>query len=153
VSKMLAAYADNLTTPEALVRALGVEQGEFERGYREFVKKIVAALPLPDGENEASIGELQKALAKNPKDAGALARLAQAQLGRKNYAEARRLADAALAIEPRGGLASYVRARLHLLVGENKQALERLEQGLDRAHPQENLLGLLAGLKLKAEDY
>jgi len=82
-----------------------------------------------------------------------MAALARAQLARKNYAEARRLADAALAIEPGGGLASYVRARLHLLLGENSAALARLEQGLDREHPQENLLALLAGLKLKAGDH
>jgi predicted Zn-dependent protease len=82
-----------------------------------------------------------------------LARLANLQLGRRNYPEARRLADAALAVEPRNGLAAYVRARLHLVVGENKEALVRLESALDREKPQENLLGLLAGLKLKAEDY
>jgi Tfp pilus assembly protein PilF len=50
-------------------------------------------------------------------------------------------------------LARYVRARLHLLVGENAQALEQLEGAIDRENPQENALSLLAGLKLKAEDY
>ncbi len=153
IARMLAAYADNLTTREALERALGASQADFEGGYRQFVAKIVAAVPAAAADRELSMIELQKAVAKDPKDASSLARLAQAHLGRRNYPEARRYADAALAVEPRGGLASYVRARLHLVVGENKEALARLDGALDRDKPQENLLGLLAGLKLKAEDY
>jgi cellulose synthase operon protein C len=153
IAKMLAAYADNLTTPEALQRSFGVGQADFERGYRDYVAKIVAELPSSVKENELDLASVQQGLAKNPKDATLLARMAQAQLARKNYADARRSADAALAVEPHNGLAHYVRARLHLLVGENKEALDRLEGALDRQHPQENLLGLLAGLRLKAEDY
>ncbi len=153
IAKMLAAYAENLTTPEAIERSFEVPQADFERGYRTFVEKIVAELPSASKDREMSLGDLQKALAKNPKDAGLLARMAQAQLGRRNYAEARRSADAVLAIDAKNALAHYVRARLHLLVGENKEALSRLEGALDREHPQENLLALLAGLKLKAEDY
>lgn len=153
IAKMLAAYGDNLTTAEALQRALGVPQADFERGYREFVNRIVAELPAARADRELSIGEAQKAAATNPQNAAALARLAQAQLGRGNYPQARRGADAALAIEPGNALASYVRARLHLLVGENKEALARLEGALDREQPQENLLALLAALKFKSEDY
>jgi tetratricopeptide (TPR) repeat protein len=153
IAKMLAAYADNLTTPEALERAFGVNQPDFERGYREFVGKIIAGLPAAADDGPVSPVELQKALAKNPKDAGALARSARLQLDRKSYPAARRLADAALAVEPKNQLAQYVRARLHLLVGENSEALKRLEKSLDRQQPQENLVALLAGLKLRAEDY
>jgi tetratricopeptide (TPR) repeat protein len=153
IAKMLAAYNDNLTTPEALQRALNVQQADFERGYREYVQKIVADLPAQQGEREMSVSEAQRAVAKNPKDADALATLAQSQLGRANYPQARRWTDAALAVEPRHALASYVRARLHFLVGENKEALARLEGALDRDKPQENLLALLAALKFKAEDY
>ncbi|MEX0679020.1 MAG: tetratricopeptide repeat protein [Pirellulales bacterium] len=152
IAKMLAAYADNLTTPEALERAFDVNQPDFERGYQEFVKKIVAGLPAAAG-GEMSLVELQKALAEKPKDPELLAKTAQARLNRRNYPEARRLADAALAIEPKNQLAQYVRARLHLLVGENKEALARLEESLDREHPQKNLLALLAGLKLASEDF
>ncbi|MBI3836811.1 MAG: tetratricopeptide repeat protein [Planctomycetia bacterium] len=153
IAKMLAAYADNLTTPEALHRSFAVGQADFEQGYREYVKKIVGELPAAVKESELDLAQVQKGLVKNPKDANLLARLAQAQLGRKSYADARRSADAAVAVEPRNGLANYVRARLHLLVGENKEAIDRLEGALDRENPQENLLGLLAGLRLKAENY
>lgn len=153
VAKMLSAYADNLTTAEALQRALGVNQTDFERGYRAFVDQIVAQVPASRSGDELSPGALERALAKNPRDANLLAKMAQAHLARRDYPQARRSADAALAIDPRNALASYVRARLHLLVGENAEALKRLEGALDRQNPQENLLALLAGLKLKAEDY
>jgi tetratricopeptide (TPR) repeat protein len=153
IARMLAAYADNLTTSEAILRAFSVDQADFERGYQQYVKKIVAALPAADDGGRMSPLELQKALAKNPKDANLLAEAALAQLNRKSYPEARRMADASLAIDPKNQLAHYVRARLHLLVGENKEAFARLEQALDREHPQENLLALLAGLKLRSEDY
>jgi tetratricopeptide (TPR) repeat protein len=152
IARMLAAYADNLTTSEALQRALGVAQGDFERGYREFVTKIVKALP-PAAAGEPSLVELQKALAAKPKDPQLLAQMAQARLNRRGYPEARKLADAALAADPKNQLAHYVRARLHLLVGENKEALARLEESLDRQHPQDNHLALLAGLKLRADDF
>ncbi len=153
IAKMLAAYADNLTTSEAVERALGVPKDDFERGYRAYVQKLIDALPAAAKQRELTIGELQKALAKSPKDADLLAKMAYAQVARKNYPEARRWTDAALAIEPRHALASYVRARLHLVVGETAEAIKRLEDGLDRKNPQENLLALLAALKLKAEDY
>jgi tetratricopeptide (TPR) repeat protein len=153
IAKMLAAYAENLTTPEALKRAFNVPQAEFEQGYRQFVEKVVAALPAAVKEREMSLSEIQKALAGNPKDPQMLARLAQAQLARRSYAQARRSADAALGWDPKCALAHYVRARLHLLVGENTEALARLEGALDRERPQENLLGLLAGLKLKSGDF
>lgn len=153
IAKMLSAYADNLTTPEAIERSFQVPQADFERGYRTFVEKVVAELSPGVKDREMSVGELQKALAQKPRDAGLLARLAQVQLGRRNYVEARRTSDAALAVDPKNALAHYVRARLHLLVGENKEALARLEAALDREDPQENVLSLLAGLKLKAEDY
>jgi cellulose synthase operon protein C len=153
VAAMLRAYADNLTTPEALQRSFGVSQAEFERGYTQHVNKIIAELPTSAREREPNLGELQRQSASRPRDAGVQAQLAQAQLARRDYPQARRAADAALAIEPRNALAQYVRARLHLLVGENQEALKRLEGALDREHPQENLLALLAGLKLKSEDY
>jgi len=39
---MLTAYADNLTTRDALQRCFQVKQEDFEKGYLDFVKEIVA---------------------------------------------------------------------------------------------------------------
>ncbi len=153
IAKMLTAYRDNLSTPEALERSFAVGQADFEKGYRAFVQKIIDGLPRSTKSEAPSLVELQQKLAASPKDPNLLAQFAQAQLNRRNYPEARRHADAALAADPRNQLAQYVRARLHLVVGENQEALARLEKYLDRDAPQENLLALLAGLKLRAEDY
>ncbi|MEX2112822.1 MAG: tetratricopeptide repeat protein [Pirellulales bacterium] len=153
IAKMLAAYADNLTTPEAIQRAFGVPQADFEQGYRQFVKQVVATASVARKSVEPNLIQLQKSLGEKPDDPELLAQLAYVQLGRRNYPQARRAADAALAHDSKSALARYVRARLHLLVGENAQALEQLAGAIDRDNPQENALSLLAGLKLKAEDY
>ncbi len=153
IAKMLASYADNLSTAEAIQRSFGVNQPDFEQGYQAFVKKVLADLPATESNEERSLAEIQKALVDKPNDPQLLAESAQAQLNRKKYPEARRQADAALRVDPHNQLAHYVRARLELLVGENRQALQRLEKQLDREQPQQNLLALLAGLKLRSEDY
>ncbi|REK05504.1 MAG: tetratricopeptide repeat protein [Planctomycetota bacterium] len=153
VAKMLSAYGDNLTTPEALQRSFGVSQQDFEQGYTAYLQKILDALPATEQDTDNSLATLTKKLEADPENPALLAGVAQAQLNRKNYAMARKHADAALKIDPANQLAHYVRARLHLLVGESREALERLEQHLDRDNPQENLLALAAGLKLRSEDY
>src|SRR4029079_4458870 len=94
---------------------------DFETGYRKYVDKVVAGLPAGNKPREVTLAEVQQALAKNPRDPEMLARLAVAQLARKSYSQARSSADAALAVDPKNGLAHYVRARLHLLVGENTE--------------------------------
>ncbi len=153
LAKMLMAYGNNLTTTEAIRQAFGVEQADFENGYKEFVAKVVAGVPAAAEESDLSLAAVQKALIDKPNDPAMLAQFALAQLNRKDYPEARRRADAALKLDPRQQLAHYVRARLHLVVGENAEALERLEKNLDRDKPQPNLLALLAGLKLRSEEF
>ncbi len=100
-----------------------------------------------------TLAELQKELAADPLNAELLAQMALAQLNRRGYPEARRLADRALAANPKQQLATYVRARLHMVVGEDQQAHKLLAAALDPADPQENLLGLLAGLELASENH
>jgi tetratricopeptide (TPR) repeat protein len=153
LAKMLAAYADNLTTREAIPRAFNVDQADFERGYKKYIGEIVAGLSSHGAAEEKSLTELQAASKADPKNSRLLAELALAQLRRKQYPEARRLADAARKLDAREQLAAYVRARLHLLVGENAEALKMLEDALDIQAPQSNLLGLLAGLRLRSENY
>jgi tetratricopeptide (TPR) repeat protein len=153
IARMLAAYGDNLTTPEALQRALRVSVPDFEQGYRHYVQKVVDGTPVTTEAERQPLSELQKDAVEHPEDPQRLALLAQAQLSRKNFPEARRWADMALDRDPKNALAHYVRARLHLLVGENQRALATLEQALDRTNPQPQVLALLAGLKFKAQDY
>lgn len=153
LARMLTAYADNLTTPEAIRRSFQVEPAEFEKKYSEYVQGIVEGLTPKSAAKERSIGELQQAIEDNPQDVDALAQMARVYMVRKSYPEARKHADAALKLESKHQLASYVRARLHLLIGENQEALNLLEGSLDKHAPQPDLLALLAGLRLRSEDF
>jgi Flp pilus assembly protein TadD len=153
LAKMLAAYADNLNTSAAIERSFGIDQAEFERLYQQYIAEVVARLPKASQEEEMSPAALDKELRANPKNPGLLARSARVALDRKDYALARRQADAALRTDSKNQLAAYVRARLYLLLGETKPAVELLVTTLDETQPQPNLLGLLAGLRLKSQDY
>lgn len=153
LAKMLAAYADNLSTSEALKRCFQVEQAEFEKGYLEHVKGIVAGLTRGQTGAEMKLAELEKAHRADPKDPDVAAKLAAAHLERRNYKQAGPLAKEALAVRPKHPLATFVLARLRMLVGEEPEALAMLEECLDRESPDPSVLGLLASLKLKAADY
>jgi len=156
LTRLLAAYADNLTTPEAIRRALGVEVEQFEAGYREYLDKLLADEGVEAAEAARpvrTLAELERAVADNPEDADLAAQLAYAYLLRDDKPTARKWADAALEIQPKQQLAAYVLARLLLSIGDAKGALARLEESLNREQPQPNLLSLLAGLKLRSRDY
>ncbi len=153
LAKMLSAYADNLSTREALKRSFDVSQDDFEKGYRQHLEKIVAGLTARKKAKTYTLAELQKELAADPKNPELLAQMALQHLSRRGYPEARRLAEKALSANPKQQLASYVRARLHMVVGEDQEAHKLLVAALDPADPQENLLGLLAGLELASEHY
>jgi Tfp pilus assembly protein PilF len=151
LAKMLAAYADNLPTRDALSRAFSVSQEEFEHGYQEYLKKLVAGLPKKPVEEQTDLAELEVAHRNQPADQNLAAHLALAYLRQENAFQARSLAEELLKQDPKNQLATYVIARLRLKAGDGKAVLELLETALDREHPQPNLLALLAGLKLKAE--
>ncbi len=153
LTRMLAAYADNLNTRQALRHCFDIEQEEFERGYRAYLDQVVAqAGPMQDAEN-LDLAQLQNAVKQDPKNAENLARLAYAYLQRKANPQARRLALAARQVEPKQPLAAYVLARLQLSIGDAEQALELLEAAVSEEAPEEHSLALLAGLKLQAKDY
>ncbi len=147
-ARLLRAYADNLPTRAALTREFHVEQDEFERGYREFLNKVVAGLtvrPKPEAKTPA---QWQRALDADPENPDLLAQVAQIRLGRKQYPQARQLAEKARAKQANHPLASYVLARVRLVVGESAPARELLEKALDRQNPHEQVLSLLAGMEL-----
>ena len=152
LAKMLAAYADRLTTTEALRRSFGVEQADFERGYAEYLMKLAAELSGLAPRKDPKPAELEAAHAAAPNDPDVAAQLALAYLRADDAPAARKLADEVLKNHPRHQVAGYVVARLLLRAGEKDRALELLAKCLDRKSPQENLLSLLAGSKLEAGD-
>src|SRR5207248_10652136 len=100
-AKMLTAYADNLTTRDALQRCFQVKQEDFEKGYLDFVKEIVAGLSVQAKPAELTQAQLQRAHEADPDNPDLQARLAAALLARKDYPAARKLAQKAIKTEPK----------------------------------------------------
>jgi Flp pilus assembly protein TadD len=155
--RMLASYAERQTTAAALEKLFGVTQDQFEQDVRERIGEIVAAAGPAVNRQKFTLAELERRAAENPDDADAAAELARAWLDRDDKPQARRYALAAQKRAdqkqgPKHQLAAYVLARLQLAIGDRDQAVSILEQALDRQSPQEDLLALLAALRLQAGD-
>jgi cellulose synthase operon protein C len=70
--RMLAAYTDGLSTPDAIRRVFGMSQAEFERGYLPFLKEEMAkGLKSP-------VEQLRTAAKEHPEDVAAATALASA---------------------------------------------------------------------------
>ena len=153
LAKLLTAYADNLTTRQAIPKAFGVEIADFEKGYQDYLSKIVAKISVSSQPEELTIAQLEKKLQDDMDNLDLQAQLALAHLNRRKFPDAGQLAKKVLATNPKHQLAAYVQARLQMIVGENEAALKLLEESLDEEAPQPNLLALLAGIRFKAEEY
>ncbi|MHC4399289.1 MAG: tetratricopeptide repeat protein, partial [Planctomycetota bacterium] len=151
--RLLAAYADNLTTEKAIPKVFGLSEEQFERGYREYLEQVVAGLSGPEPEESRTFAELLEARREKPDDADLAAQVAYGYLRREANEEALQVAEEADKLHPKHQLAAYVRARLHVEAGQTEEAVELLEACLDRNAPDFRVLNLLAGLKLKAEEY
>ena len=152
-TRLLEAFGKGLNLGDALDRGTGTSQEEIEKGYRQYLEKIVSGLGHSIQQRAPQFAELQDAVEKDSQNATLLAQLAHANLLRNDRQKARRLALAAREVESRQPLAAYVMARLHLAAGDAQQAGAVLEEGLDEQAPHEKLLALLAGLKLKSKDF
>lgn len=153
-ARLLAAYADNLDTPAALKRCFHIDQKTFETGYQEYLKEVVRGLgAYRTVAPRVGLAELERQVAARPDDADLLARLALAHLERRDYPAARKHARRALARQPRHAMASFVLARLQSLIGDEDAARKILEAAHDDASPDEQIVGLLAALVLKAGDF
>ncbi|MCA9268611.1 MAG: hypothetical protein KDA41_09080, partial [Planctomycetales bacterium] len=152
LAKMLAAYADNLPTAQAIERALGVSQAELETGCRAYIAELTKGLPAAEAASPRPLPELQAWVESHADDAAAQAELAYTLLKRKDKAAARKHALAALAVDPQQGLAAYVMAQLLLSIGDAAGAAKTLAESFDEAAPDERHLALLAALYARAGD-
>jgi thioredoxin-like negative regulator of GroEL len=153
--RMLAAYAERKTTTEALKTLFGMTLNGFEAAYRRRIDELVAAAGPAASKPKLTLAELERRVREQPEDADAAAELAKAWLDRDDKPQARRYALAAQELaekkqQPKPPLAAYVLARLQLSIGAREQAAAILEQALDRQSPHEDVLALLAALKLQA---
>jgi cellulose synthase operon protein C len=110
VAKLLEAFKLGLDTGDAVRRACGVDKAALEKGYREFLRAAVKGLPRY--ERPVAFNDLLALQKKNPDDPDLAARLAAEYARRSKPAEAKKLADLALAKEKGHPVASIVKARL-----------------------------------------
>jgi tetratricopeptide (TPR) repeat protein len=145
VGKLLDAYRVGGDTAAVLKRALGVEKADFERGYRKYVDEVVKGIGARKrAEKPMTFAELEAAVQKNPDDPDLMARLAGEYVRRNKPAEAKKLADAALAREKGHPLASVVKARL-LSRGKDDAAARAVLEEAVKENPDDARVLLVLG--------
>ena len=159
LGKMLRAYRDNLTTSQAVQQAFKVTIKEFESGYTEYLNKLTLKyMKSTDKKNTLkgipkTFTALKKAVAAKPDDLELSAQLALSYLLRKDFPQAGDLAKKILAKNKKHPLATYVRAKLLLTIGEREAAISKLVAVHDPNKPEPRLIKLLAGLYYQDKKY
>jgi cellulose synthase operon protein C len=150
--KMLMAYRRGLTTDRAISDSFHVAKADFEKGYLAYLDEVLKTIRTRVSEEKPiKFSQLERELKEKPDDPDLNARMAYEHFARRDYKEARPFADKALEKKPHHPLASFVKARLLLSIGDDEStALAILEPALDRKQPNERVIDLLAELKMKA---
>ena len=134
VARLLEAFKLGLDTGDAVRRACGVDKAALEKGYREFLRAAVKGLPRY--ERPVAFNDLLALQKKNPDDADLAARLAAEYARRSKPADAKKLADLALAKEKGHPVASLVKARLLQREQDAAGARAALEEAV-KANPED----------------
>ena len=151
LQKMLDAYRRGLTTDRAVKACFHVEKADFEAKYLEFLDGVVKTIRTRvDDEVPVKFSQLERMVKEKPDDPDLNARMAYEHFARRDYKEARPFADKALKLKPHHPLASYVKARLLVTIGDEDAALDVLRPALDAAKPNERVIDLLGQLEMKA---
>jgi Tfp pilus assembly protein PilF len=149
--KMLAAYRRGLTTERAINECFHVDKADFEKAYLSYLDEVVGTIRARVSEaKEVKFSELERRLKAKPDDPDLNAELAYEHYARRDLKAARPLADKALKLKPNHPLASYVKARLLMSIGDDDAALALIEPALDPNRPNERVVDLTAELTLKA---
>jgi predicted Zn-dependent protease len=151
LSKMLDAYRRGLTTDRAVTACFHVEKADFEAKFLEYLDEVVKTIRTRvDEEPPVKFSQLERKLKENPDDPDLNAQMAYEHFARRDFKEARPFADKALKQKAHHPLASYVKARLLMSIGDEDAALAVLEPALDPKRPNERVVDLLAELQMKA---
>ncbi|MGZ0168367.1 MAG: tetratricopeptide repeat protein [Planctomycetales bacterium] len=149
IGKMLDLYRKNVRTNDAIPQVFDMTAEEFDKGYREFLNRIVEdELGGSITVAPKSIADLEKEFNAAPNDPSTMAAFADALFKAKRRRQARELAEQALEKNPREPLAAVVLAELELLARELDDAAAFLEAAFDEEEPNAHVLGLLAKLRL-----
>lgn len=148
VPKLLKAFADNLSTHDAVERASGVKVAEFEQGYRDYLGQLVEYWGLQASTPSQDIEALRARLKAEPDNADLHAALAAAHLAKSELPLARKHATQSARLVPKQATAAYVLATLARASQDDAGAERMALAALDLQSPHEGLLLLLADLKL-----
>lgn len=149
--KMLNAYRRGLTTDRAITSCFHVDKEDFEAEYLKSLDEVVKTIRTRvNDEKPIKFSQLERMLKDKPDDADLNARMAYEHFARRDLKEARPFAEKALKAVPHHPLASYVKARLLVTIGDEETALAVLEPALDPDKPNERVIDLLAELQMKA---
>jgi predicted Zn-dependent protease len=154
LAKLLDAYRRNRTTDQAIPEVFGVEKADFEKGYRDYLDKIVAEIRQTADEPEIKPNQIERNYEKNKKDPEAAAQYAQLLLFIKKRDEAKKIAEEVLKQHPQNAIAAFVVGALLVRDEKPRDAVGVLEPALNADHPNRRILELLlrARLKLKETD-
>ena len=154
LAKLLDAYRRNRTTDQAIPEVFGVEKADFEKGYREYLDKVVAEIRQTEDEPEFKPSQVERNYEKNKKDPEAAAQYAQLLLFIKKRDEAKKIAEEVLKKQPQNAIAAFVVGAILVRDDKPRDAIGVLEPALNADHPNRRILELLlrAHLKLKEAD-
>ncbi len=126
--KMLMAYRRGLTTDRAIADCFHVEKADFEKAYLAFLDDVVKTIRTRVNEEKpVKFSQLERQLKASPDDPDLNAQMAYEHFARRDYKEARPFAEKALKLKPHHPLASFVKARLLVTIGDADTALAVLE--------------------------
>ncbi|MCS6866328.1 MAG: tetratricopeptide repeat protein [Gemmataceae bacterium] len=151
IAQLLAAFQKTADVATALQQALGVQPADFERGYQQYVAKLLpTARPA---EKTLSFAELEAAHRQNPHDLDIAARLAAEYVRRDKTEAANKLLAAIREKDKTHPLACVVQARLLRRAQDDDAALALLQDAV-QAHPHDGrVLAELGKLHFDRKDY
>lgn len=152
LGKLLRAYADNLSTAEAIEKIFEMSIAEFESGYLKFVRAEVAAAGV-ETPSKRDLAGWRKWTEEHLEDASAWAELAAAEWDAGNPDAARQAAETALKLNAKQPVAAYVLSRLALAQRDLAAARRAVEEVIDLDAPERRSLSLAGGLALQRQDF
>ena len=150
-ARLLDAYRRQSSTTVALKELFGVAPADFEKGFREYVGRMLEQARNSRGTPQPTLAEAKKTSEAAPEDLAAAAAHAYALLRSRKFEEAKKLAEEVLAKDPRQPWAALVIARYQLSEKKSKEAIKTLEGAHDGDHPNSVLVLLLGKLLVDAK--
>ena len=139
-------------TRQAIPRVLGMSQEEFERGYVDYLKQLSHGTPARRSSAREVVRRIAEAAPRQARGRRRRGRVGLCLPRPRGGRGEPRLAEEVAKLQPKHPLAGYVLARLHS--GGRDGSGGRAAGGLPgRRAPQPDVVALLAGLRVRAEEY